>query len=577
MSGKNHTDDKTGNFTKEGAATLGAYYAKLLLAKNEMETFQKSMSDMYDKLQSGEEGYTDQKAWDEYYGYMDKLFQLEKDCYGIQQDIAGQMEKRYTAELDCLQDIINKRKELLQAEKDEYDYRRTIEEKTKNIGVLAKQIHALNGDDSEAAKTKIQQLRVSLDDAQKDLQDTEYDRWLSDQQTMLDDLYNTFHDFIDNKLNDTNALFNEALIYLKDKNTGSEISDVLNSYANTYSHTYSPDLMNISTALSKDGDIVKAITDVSATISEKYQNQLKATQDAGSVIRLISEIGQVDYDGDGRKRLVAAEQAYNSLSPEAKSIVDTTSVNGLSTLQQKQSEWSGLVEARKQETARAEQAAAQQRLNAENEKKREAFKDLIRRTYLADAHTYANTSGRAVLNKNLETLLKVNGLYREDNYPLSEAGVRSIMTQLGFSRPENQDMDYMYQYMKNIGFSDGGIAQTIQYVPGMNGNHGWATLTKGEAVLTPQQAKDFKILAQNLNVLNPAANMLQNLSGPNGSAAGHTNSTTIGDVHVTVDLPNVTNYEEFKQKMQSDPKIEQMFKSMIWDKGSLSKYRINVR
>lgn len=170
-----------------------------------------------------------------------------------------------------------------------------------------------------------------------------------------------------------------------------------------------------------------------------------------------------------------------------------------------------------------------------------------------------------------------NGLFREDNYPLSEAGVKSIMTQLGFSRPESQDMDSMYNYMKNIGFSEGGIAQTIQNVPGMNGDHGWATLTKGEAVLTPQQAKDFKILAQNLNVLNPAVHMLQHLSGPNVNAVSPANSTTIGDVHVTVDLPNVTNYDEFKQKMQSDPKIEQMFKSMIWDKGSLSKYRINVR
>ena len=151
------------------------------------------------------------------------------------------------------------------------------------------------------------------------------------------------------------------------------------------------------------------------------------------------------------------------------------------------------------------------------------------------------------------------------------------MTQLGFSRPESQDMDSMYNYMKNIGFSEGGIAQTIQNVPGMNGDHGWATLTKGEAVLTPQQAKDFKILAQNLNVLNPAVHMLQHLSGPNVNAVSPANSTTIGDVHVTVDLPNVTNYDEFKQKMQSDPKIEQMFKSMIWDKGSLSKYRINVR
>lgn len=577
MSGKNHTDDKTGIFTKEGTATLGAYYAKLLLAKNEMETFQASMSDMYQKLQSGEKGYTDQKAWDEYYGYMDKAFQLEKAYYGLRQDMAGQMEKRYTAELECLQDIINKRKELLQTEKDEYDYRRTIEEKTKNIGTLAKQIQALNGDDSEAARTKLQQLRVSLDDAQKDLQDTEYDRWLSDQQTMLDDLYNEFHDFIDGKLSDTDALFNEALTYLKEKDIGAEISDVLHTYSDTYGHTYSPDFMNIQTALGKEGDIVKAITGVSATISEKYQNQLKATQDAGNVIRLISEIGQVDYDGEGRKRLAKAKNAYHSLSPEAKSIVDTTSVNGLTTLEQKQTEWNGIAEARKQETARAEQAAAQQRLEAENQQKREAFKDLIRRTYLADAHTYANTSSQFVSHMKLDKLLIANGLYREDNYPLSEAGVKSIMTQLGFSRPESQDMDSMYNYMKNIGFSEGGIAQTIQNVPGMNGDHGWATLTKGEAVLTPQQAKDFKILAQNLNVLNPAVHMLQHLSGPNVNAVSPANSTTIGDVHVTVDLPNVTNYDEFKQKMQSDPKIEQMFKSMIWDKGSLSKYRINVR
>lgn len=577
MSGKNHTDDKTGIFTKEGTATLGAYYAKLLLAKNEMETFQASMSDMYQKLQSGEKGYTDQKAWDEYYGYMDKAFQLEKAYYGLRQDMAGQMEKRYTAELECLQDIINKRKELLQTEKDEYDYRRTIEEKTKNIGTLAKQIQALNGDDSEAARTKLQQLRVSLDDAQKDLQDTEYDRWLSDQQTMLDDLYNEFHDFIDGKLSDTDALFNEALTYLKEKDIGAEISDVLHTYADTYGHTYSPDFMNIQTALGKEGDIVKAITGVSATISEKYQNQLKATQDAGNVIRLISEIGQVDYDGEGRKRLIEAENAYHSLSPEAKSIVDTTSVNGLTTLKQKQTEWVGITEARKQETARAEQAAAQQRLEAENQQKREAFKNLIRRTYLADAHTYANTSTQFVSNLKLDKLLMANGLFREDNYPLSEAGVKSIMTQLGFSRSESHDMDSMYNYMKNIGFSEGGIAQTIQNVPGMNGDHGWATLTKGEAVLTPQQAKDFKILAQNLNVLNPAVHMLQHLSGPNVNAVSPANSTTIGDVHVTVDLPNVTNYDEFKQKMQSDPKIEQMFKSMIWDKGSLSKYRINVR
>ena len=104
---------------------------------------------------------------------------------------------------------------------------------------------------------------MNLDEAQKDLQDTEYDKWLSDQQTMLDNLYNEYHDFIDDKLNDTDALFNEAVTYLKDINVGAEVSEVLKSYGETYDHTYTPYFENINTALGKEGDIVKAITNTS--------------------------------------------------------------------------------------------------------------------------------------------------------------------------------------------------------------------------------------------------------------------------------------------------------------------------
>lgn len=43
-----------------------------------------------------------------------------------------------------------------------------------------------------------------------------------------------------------------------------------------------------------------------------------------------------------------------------------------------------------------------------------------------------------------------------------------------------------------------------------------------------------------------------------------------------MNLPNVTNYEDFRKKMQSDPKIEKMFKSMVWDKGDFSKYNIRM-
>lgn len=582
MSDHKLTNDKTGNFTKEGAATLGAYYTQLLLAEKETVTFKQSLADMYDKLQRGEEGYTDQKAWDEYYEHMEKSFQLEEKYYDIRQNMIGLMKEKYNTELDFLQDIINKRKELLQAEKDEYDYRNTIEEKTKNIGVLAKQLQALNGDDSEAARSRIQQLKVNLDEAQKDLQDTEYDKWLSDQQTMLDNLYNEYHDFIDDKLNDTDALFNEAVTYLKDGNIGAEVSEVLKSYGDSYGHTYTPFFENINTALGKDGDIVKAITSATDLISEYFNKQAVTTQEAGDVIRLISEIGQVDYDGDGRKRLVAAEEAYNSLSPEAKTIVDTTSVNGLTTLQQKQSEWLGLSEARKQEEDKKAEERLQQQQEASRQAARDKLTDYIKRTYGANGREYAcNVSNASQSDIGIAEAINRNGLRRVDgwNSPTSSA-ISQIVSWInsegtGVNIPATADG--LWMYMQNIGYSNGGIAETLQKVPGMNGDDGWVTVKKGEGIFTPEQTQQFIKLVSNVDTLNPALDAVKDLSKREYEPVpNRITNQSVGEVNIEMNLPNVTNYEEFRRRMQSDPKIEKMFKSMVWDKGDFSKYRIRM-
>lgn len=582
MSDHKLTTDKTGNFTEEGTATLGAYYTQLLLAEKETVTFKQSLTDMYDKLQRGEEGYTDQKAWDEYYEHMEKSFQLEEKYYDIRQNMIGLMKEKYNTELDFLQDIINKRKELLQAEKDEYDYRNTIEEKTKNIGVLAKQLQALNGDDSEAARSRIQQLKVNLDEAQKDLQDTEYDKWLSDQQTMLDNLYNEYHDFIDDKLNDTDALFNEAVTYLKDINVGAEVSEVLKSYGETYDHTYTPYFENINTALGKEGDIVKAITNTSDLISEHFNKQAVTTQEAGDVIRLISEIGQVDYDGDGRKRLVAAEQAYNSLSQEAKTIVDTTSVNGLTTLQQKQSEWLGLSEARKQEEEHVRQQQEEERVLQQKEEMKKKLDYYIADTYGRDGRTYAcNLQNASPADIGIAEAIKNHKLRRVDgwNSP-NQTAINEIVSRInsegtGVNIPATADG--LWMYMQNIGYSNGGIAETLQKVPGMNGDDGWVTVKKGEGIFTPEQTQQFIKLVSNVDTLNPALDAVKSLSKSEYEPVpNRITNQSVGEVNIEMNLPNVTNYEEFRRKMQSDPKIEKMFKSMVWDKGDFSKYRIRM-
>ena len=49
-----------------------------------------------------------------------------------------------------------------------------------------------SGDDSESAKQKLQQISVELQSARQDLEEAQYDKYIADQQAMLDELYNQY-------------------------------------------------------------------------------------------------------------------------------------------------------------------------------------------------------------------------------------------------------------------------------------------------------------------------------------------------------------------------------------------------
>ena len=54
-----------------------------------------------------------------------------------------------------LQELINAKKEALQAEKDLHDYQKSIQEKTKDINTIQTQIAAYSGDTSQEAMAKL--------------------------------------------------------------------------------------------------------------------------------------------------------------------------------------------------------------------------------------------------------------------------------------------------------------------------------------------------------------------------------------------------------------------------------------
>lgn len=528
MSNKKMFDDKTGNFTKEGTATLAAYYNQLLLAQEETKNAKTAVDEMLAAIERGDKGYEDKElAMQEYYEKCDEYLKLASTELDIQQKLIDMMKEKYQAELDYLKDIIDKRKELLDTEKEAYDYQKSIEEKTKNIGSLAKQLEASKGDDSEAGKLKLQQLQVSLDEARQDLKDTEYGKWLSDQKEMLDKLYNEYSAFIDDKLNDTDTLLKEAIDYLEDPSTKQDFLNTWDQYMAKHDFDPENDLTEVLKEIGKEGSIVSAINNLSNSINHYYnmQQTLSDISSNSATSENSGNSGNSDNGDNGENSDNAIIDSAPPIQPPQEPAVD------------------------------------------QNQNARDNVKNWIlgnkKNTNFWEKIKYENAS---------DTQKKIHDKIYDPG-----KGKRYMSATGMYALQKYLKVPNLLQYLTNIGYSSGGVVEKLQKIPGMNGDDGWATLKRGEAVLTPEQTKQFQKLAQNLDVLNSSVNILPNIQRQNSNFVPNHNTTqSIDEVNIQMEFPNVINYEEFRQKLQSDPKIEKYVKSVIWDKGDLSKYKINM-
>ena len=130
------------------------------------------------------------------YDYENKLIDLKKE--------------QYTEELNLVKKLIDAKKEELDAEKDLHDYQKTISEKATNITNLERQLAAYSGNTSEEGRAKLQSLQQQLKEAQEDLNETEYDRYISDQKNMLEGLQKEYEEAIQKILDDPERLLKEA-------------------------------------------------------------------------------------------------------------------------------------------------------------------------------------------------------------------------------------------------------------------------------------------------------------------------------------------------------------------------------
>lgn len=284
MSHEKMYDSKTGDITKYGQATLGLHAVNYNTLMAQADEYGKEIAEIEKQLEVDPNNLTLVERYNDLIDKQRDAITGAKDAF---KDAIDLIQDGFDSFLDAMDKAIQKRKDELSAAKDLYDYEKQIAEHTKEIGNLEKQLNAYKGDDSEEARKTIQELKNSLEDAKNNLNETEYERYISDQEQMLDNLYDDAEEWINQRLDDNEWLLNQLIKYTND-NAGS-IQETINGETNSVGYRLSEAMKGI---WDTDGGATKVV----GKYAENFSSLLTTTNEVLEKIRgyIAKMVGESD-------------------------------------------------------------------------------------------------------------------------------------------------------------------------------------------------------------------------------------------------------------------------------------------
>lgn len=273
---------------REMADEYGAKAAELLAQYN-----QKAMSGDYDST-----------LYDKYQEYINLQRQAILNTIEEKNAIKKLIEDGYNKLLDYLDKIIARRKKMLQAERDLFNYQKSISEKTKNISTLQKQLASTANDDSEEMMAKRQKWEKELADAQEDLRETEYDKYISDQQDMLDTLKDEISEWLEALLKDEKRIEEKIQEQIDASNTNAQlVAETINKEAQNFNYTMTSEL---SKAVNNSNGIYSGINESLQEIIGMMKTWKSASNSEADEFDYSPETGNPNYTGEGLERVDAS-------------------------------------------------------------------------------------------------------------------------------------------------------------------------------------------------------------------------------------------------------------------------------
>lgn len=452
-----------------------------------------------------------------------------KAIYEERDAIIDLIQNAYDAQLSYMQELIDAYEEMLDSQKSLYDYQKNIKEKTDTVATYEKQLAAIEGDNSEEAKSRRQQIQNSLKDAQEDLEETEYEQFISDQKDMLQTLYDDTTDYFDVQIADVDARIEDTTKVVE------EASDTINKTLTDAIGDHNLETDTITTLFGEtDSVFYKRIDQILSTYSNASADGTDNSADDSADDGSNNGGGNANNsDNDGG--------AYSYLSSTA-SKVETAHT---------------AYDADKNPTTRnnydqARLEYAKEFINAY------AKTTTIKRSELPyiNGIIYDYTNGKILSKKKMEALFNVLKQKSSSTWD-GNTGGGNLATLLeavnfpGFARGGVISDDA-------VNLSDLGLRAS-------NGDTKLVMAQSGERILTPAQNEAYEQLGQALlgvdtSTLTDAINFTSKLPEISSTSAGNTITSNVETM--TLSFPNVTNYEEFISKMKNDSSMEKWLQAV---------------
>lgn len=560
--------DDNGKLNDKGMAVMGLHGANYNTQMEKALSYRNELAKIEDEIQKSpyDTNLIERKQ---------ELLSLQREAILAAKDekdaIISLVEEGINLELNSLKELIDKYTESLNSAKDLYEYQKKISEQTQSISAIEKQLSAYENDYSEESRAKIQQLKVDLKDAKENLKDTEYDKYISDQEDLLNDLYEKFEETLNARLDDRDGLI-ESVIGEINSNSSS-ILDTLEDSASKVGVSVSDTMEDIWTKgdtalrsyLNEDNLIGGFELQANGYFNQMSNFSTGVTTSLGSISSDINSI--LKYASDRAK----SEEGFDDIKQR---MIDNS-----------KAWWSAEEGSDEQKRLEAENKAYGGSLGYKSDKdgnwrdkdgdvayaisKEDKIKGLVFQMKKNSAAWSESNTAEANLDLNIKNhnlAAQIAKLMNKEVWYDDDSGKWYV------GRSPKKELYKMY--------AKGGLADYtgLAWLDG--------TPAKPEMVLNPTdtenfiELKDYLAAASQKGLFNHDSayeSSFNSIPIPNNTFSRTTTSPNIGNVTFDIDIDHVEDYNDFVNQMKKDKQLEKMIQSMTVDriagKSALAKNR----